>query len=63
MSIELTTPGNIDPPDTGGETTDPALELALEKGDINRDGVTDTADLGILLSNFGWVNTGGGGGG
>ena len=63
LSIELTTPGNIDPPDTGGETTDPALELALEKGDINRDGVTDTADLGILLSNFGWVNTGGGGGG
>lgn len=49
------------PPDTGGTNPDTAaLQLALDKGDINRDGVTDTADLGVMISNFGWTISGGG---
>jgi len=31
-----------------------AIEFALDHGDLNRDNVTNTADLGILLGNFGW---------
>jgi len=46
--------GGDDPPDTGGGEPDPALVEALQHGDINRDGTTDTADLGIMISNFGW---------
>ncbi|MCB9848998.1 MAG: FG-GAP repeat protein [Phycisphaeraceae bacterium] len=48
--------GGGDPPTTGG-TTDPAIQTALDHGDINRDGITDTADLGILITNFGWTET------
>ena len=49
--------GGGDPPDTGG--VDPevqaALQLAIEHGDINQDGIVDTADLGVLITNFGYV--------
>jgi len=30
------------------------MQNALDHGDLNMDGVTDTADLGVLLGNFGW---------
>jgi hypothetical protein len=51
-------------PHTGGSEPDAgsgasgdvaALELALDHGDLNRDGVTNTADLGIMLGSFGWI--------
>ncbi|MCB9838558.1 MAG: hypothetical protein H6813_04400 [Phycisphaeraceae bacterium] len=35
---------------------DAAMLSAMQHGDINMDGVTDTADLGILIGNFGWSN-------
>ena len=41
-----------------GGSTDPLetqIEEAMSNGDINMNGVTDTADLGILLGNFGWT--------
>jgi len=31
-----------------------AMQEALQFGDLNMDGSTDTADLGILIGNFGW---------
>ncbi len=30
------------------------MQYSLEHGDLNMDGKTDTADLGVLLGNFGW---------
>lgn|GEM_PF-2789293 len=33
-----------------------SLDVAMKRGDINRDGVTDTADLGLLLGVFGWTS-------
>jgi len=33
----------------------PSIEDAMGHGDINMDGATDTADLGILIGNFGWT--------
>jgi hypothetical protein len=32
------------------------MQEALDNGDLNMDGVTNTADLGLLLGNFGWVS-------
>ena len=37
---------------SGGEVE--LMQEALDKGDLNMDGRTDTADLGVLLGNFGW---------
>jgi len=37
------------------DPTEAQLEGAMRVGDINMDGVTNTADLGILLGNFGWL--------
>jgi len=37
----------------GGEAVT-ALEQALSVGDLNQDRTVDTADLGVLLGNFGW---------
>ena len=31
------------------------MEEAMSHGDLNMDGKTDTADLGVLLGNFGWA--------
>jgi hypothetical protein len=31
------------------------MQLSLDKGDLNMDGLTNSADLGILLGNFGWA--------
>jgi len=42
-------------PGTGGTGGDAAMEDALNHGDLNMDGKTDTADLGILIGNFGWI--------
>jgi len=40
----------------GGASGDAAtMQQALDRGDLNMDGVTNTADLGILIGNFGWV--------
>ncbi|MCB9848877.1 MAG: hypothetical protein H6814_10735, partial [Phycisphaeraceae bacterium] len=42
----------------GGQTMDgdaAAIQGAMDHGDINMDGKTDTADLGILIGNFGWL--------
>ncbi|MCB9838312.1 MAG: hypothetical protein H6813_03155 [Phycisphaeraceae bacterium] len=40
----------------GGSSGDTAvMQQALDHGDLNMDGVTNTADLGVLLGNFGWV--------
>jgi hypothetical protein len=36
----------------GGEAA--LMQTALDHGDLNMDGKTDTADLGVLLGNFGW---------
>lgn len=39
-----------------GESGNEALMLdAMQHGDINMDGVTDQADLGILIGQFGWT--------
>lgn len=48
--------GEASPPDNGGaDDTVAAMLEALSRGDTNQDGVTDTADLGMLIGNFGWV--------
>jgi hypothetical protein len=54
LIFEVVTPHGDDPGDgqSGGETA--AMEQALDHGDINMDGLTDTADLGLLLNWFGW---------
>jgi hypothetical protein len=44
----------------GGMPTDEGdsgalMQLSLDKGDLNMDGQTNSADLGILLGNFGWA--------
>jgi hypothetical protein len=31
-----------------------AISEAMHHGDMNMDGVTDTADLGMLMGRFGW---------
>lgn len=49
--------GGEPPTPGGGDDDDPGLQIALDHGDINRDGVVDTADLGVMLSNFGWTDT------
>jgi len=39
----------------GGSSSEATLmQEALQHGDLNMDGSTDTADLGILIGNFGW---------
>ena len=38
----------------GGEAA--VMQSALDHGDLNMDGVTNTADLGILIGNFGWTS-------
>jgi hypothetical protein len=42
------------PAGAGGEAA--IMQQALDNGDLNMDGVTNTADLGILIGNFGWVS-------
>ncbi len=37
------------------EPTEEDLQDAMSHGDLNMDGFTNTADLGILLGNFGWT--------
>ena len=37
----------------GGDVA--AMQNALNNGDLNMDGVTNTADLGILIGAFGWI--------
>ena len=44
-------------PDDGLPSEAELLLIAMDRGDINRDGTTNTADLGILLGNFGWIQT------
>jgi len=44
-------------PDDGLPSEAELLLMAMDRGDINQDGTTDTADLGILLGNFGWILT------
>jgi len=39
-----------------GEPSQSQLEQAMSHGDINMDGATDTADLGLLIGAFGWTN-------
>jgi len=49
--------GNSGPSDDEGETgNSAAIENAMLHGDLNMDGKTDTADLGILIGNFGWTS-------
>jgi|GEM_PF-1061458 len=43
-------------PPTNGNNADAAMQEALSNGDLNMDGVTNTADLGLLIGNFGWVS-------
>jgi len=42
----------------GGSGTAGEAEMhdALDHGDLNMDGVTNTSDLAILIGNFGWVS-------
>ncbi len=49
---------NGEPPSGGGPGAKDhsAVMLALEHGDMNMDGVTNTADLGILLAWWGWTH-------
>lgn len=42
-------------PDDGSHNDTQAIINAMIHGDINMDSVTDTADLGILLGNWGWT--------
>jgi len=37
------------------DPTEDELQGAMDHGDLNMDGYTNTADLGILLGNFGWT--------
>ena len=47
----------VNHPHSGAEDPSEAqLADAMSHGDINMDGKTDTADLGILLGNFGWIS-------
>ena len=55
LCIEVTGAHDNTPPDGGGTGGEAAMIEALNKGDLNMDGFTNTADLGILVSNFGWV--------
>ena len=42
--------------DNDGDSGEAAImQEALNFGDLNMDGVTNTADLGILIGNFGWT--------
>ena len=41
--------------DTGDAGAIAQMEEAMSYGDLNMDGKTDTADLGVLLGNFGWA--------
>ena len=46
----------VNHPHSGAEAPSEAqLADAMGHGDINMDGTTDTADLGALLGNFGWI--------
>ena len=48
----------VNHPHTDNENPDEAqLQNAMSHGDINLDGDTNTADLGILLGNFGWASS------
>jgi len=38
------------------DTLEGEIRNAMSRGDLNMDGRTDTADLGLLLGNFGWAN-------
>ena len=47
----------VNHPHSGAEEPSKAqLEDTMSHGDINMDGKTDTADLGVLLGNFGWIS-------
>ncbi len=41
--------------DEGSSGDAAAMQQALDHGDLNMDGLTNTADLGILLGSFGWT--------
>jgi hypothetical protein len=47
--------GGTPPGDGGGTGGEAVMQEALNHGDLNMDGVTNTADLGILIGNFGWI--------
>ena len=42
--------------DTGAGGEAALMQQALDFGDLNMDGFTNTADLGLLIANFGWVS-------
>ena len=46
--------GSKNPPNAGGGDEAAMLE-ALNHGDLNMDGTTNTADLGLLIGAFGWT--------
>ena len=55
LKVYVTGAHNNDDSGDGGTAGDvAAMQISLDKGDLNRDGTTNTADLGILLGNFGW---------
>jgi len=48
--------GSDDPGNSGDSgASDDAMLDALTHGDLNMDGVTDSADLGILIGSYGWT--------
>ncbi|MCB9838310.1 MAG: hypothetical protein H6813_03145 [Phycisphaeraceae bacterium] len=55
LKVYVTNPhsGGI-PADSGNAGDVTVMQNALDHGDLNMDGVTNTADLGILIGNFGW---------
>jgi len=56
LKVSVTGAHNNTPPDTGAGGEAAAMQQALDNGDLNMDGVTNTADLGLLIGNFGWVS-------
>jgi hypothetical protein len=53
LDVRVNHPHTDDNPDAQAAQ----LEAAMNHGDINMDGSTDTADLGIMLGNFGWASS------
>ncbi|MCB9838313.1 MAG: hypothetical protein H6813_03160 [Phycisphaeraceae bacterium] len=55
LKVYVTAPHSGSSNDGAGASGDAVLmQNALDHGDLNMDGVTNTADLGILIGNFGW---------
>ncbi|MCB9838311.1 MAG: hypothetical protein H6813_03150 [Phycisphaeraceae bacterium] len=55
LKVYVTSPHSGNTNDGAGASGDAVLmQNALDHGDLNMDGVTNTADLGILIGNFGW---------